>query len=110
MQFTESLSFDRRLLIDDVAASKAHVRSLHRGGLIDEGELGAILGALDTVEMEYRTSSFTFVSTDEDVHTAIERRVTELAGPAGGSLSTRRSSRVPPASERRTSTRTVSLE
>ena len=91
MQFTESLSFDRRLLIDDVAASKAHVRSLHRGGLIDEGELGAILGALDTVEMEYRTSSFTFVSTDEDVHTAIERRVTELAGPAGGKLHTGRS-------------------
>jgi argininosuccinate lyase len=91
MAFTESLSFDRRLLVDDVAASKAHVRGLRRGGLVTEDEMAAILAALDTVEMEFRVGSLRFEPTDEDVHTAIERRVTELAGPAGGKLHTGRS-------------------
>ena len=54
MAFTESIGYDRRLLIDDVAGSKAHARGLHRGGLLTEDELGLVLGALDTVEIEYR--------------------------------------------------------
>lgn len=91
MAYTESIGFDQRLLIDDVAASKAHVRGLHRGGLLTTDEMAQILGALDTVEMEYRTDSFVFLPTDEDVHTAIERRVTELAGDAGAKLHTGRS-------------------
>ena len=91
MAFTESLSFDRRLLVDDVAASKAHIRGLRRGGLVSEQEMADILGALDTVEMEFRAGMLRFEATDEDVHTAIERRVTELAGPAGGKLHTGRS-------------------
>nr|HNH96203.1 argininosuccinate lyase [Microthrixaceae bacterium] len=48
VEFTESLSYDQRLLPDDVACSKAHVRGLHRAGLIDEGELAALLGGLDS--------------------------------------------------------------
>jgi len=47
--FTESLSYDRRLIFDDIRCSKAHVRGLERGGLLSTDELGAILGALDTV-------------------------------------------------------------
>ncbi len=54
VQFTESLSYDQRLIFDDIACSKAHVRGLHRAGLLSESELGLVLGALDTVEMEYR--------------------------------------------------------
>ena len=91
VEFTESLSYDQRLLPDDVACSKAHVRGLHRAGLIDEGELAALLGGLDSVEMEYRTGVLDFVASDEDVHTAIERRVTELVGPVGGKIHTGRS-------------------
>ena len=89
--FTESLSYDQRLLVDDVACSKAHVRGLHRGGLLSEEELGAVLGGLDSVEMEFRAGQLTFVESDEDVHTAIERRVTELVGAAGAKLHTGRS-------------------
>ncbi len=89
--FTGSLDYDQRLLIDDVACSKAHVRGLHRAGLLSEDELGAVLGGLDAVEMEFRSGDLAFVASDEDVHTAIERRVTELVGPAGGKLHTGRS-------------------
>jgi argininosuccinate lyase len=89
--FTESLSYDQRLLVDDIACSKAHVRGLHVAGLLDEAELGAVLGGLDAVEMEFRAGELAFAPGDEDVHTAIERRVTELVGPAGGKLHTGRS-------------------
>jgi argininosuccinate lyase len=50
-----------------------------------------VLGGLDAVEMEFRAGDLRFVASDEDVHTAIERRVTELVGPAGGKLHTGRS-------------------
>ena len=50
-----------------------------------------MLGALDTVEMEYRAGSLAPIASDEDVHTLIERRVTELAGDAGAKLHTGRS-------------------
>jgi argininosuccinate lyase len=51
----------------------------------------AILDALDRVDQELRDAQFVFVATDEDIHTAIERRVTELAGPTGAKLHTGRS-------------------
>jgi len=91
LAFTESLSFDRRLWRDDVAGSRAHVRGLARAGLVSPAELTAILGALERVEAELDSGSFEFAPTDEDVHTAVERRVTEIAGPAGGKLHTGRS-------------------
>jgi argininosuccinate lyase len=89
--FTQSLAYDQRLLIDDVACSRAHVRGLHRAGLLSADELGALLGGLDSVEMEYRAGELAFAPGDEDVHTVIERRVTELVGPVGGKLHTGRS-------------------
>jgi len=91
MAYTESLSFDQRLWPDDVAGSRAHVRGLARASLISAIEEGAILAALDTVAAELGSGRFVFVPTDEDIHTAVERRVTELAGPAGGKLHTGRS-------------------
>ena len=42
--FTESLSYDQRLLFDDIRCSKGHVRGLRRGGLLSEEELGLVLG------------------------------------------------------------------
>jgi argininosuccinate lyase len=54
-------------------------------------EAAAVLAALDQVEAELAEGSFAFVPSDEDIHTAVERRVTELAGPAGGKLHTARS-------------------
>ena len=62
--FTQSLSYDQRLIFDDLRCSKAHVRGLHRGGLLTEEELGQVLGALDAVEMEFRMGELAFVESD----------------------------------------------
>ena len=91
LAFTESLSFDRRLAPHDIRGSRAHVRMLAKQGLVTDDERDDVLRALDTVETEIADGSFVFVPTDEDVHTAVERRVTELAGVAGAKLHTGRS-------------------
>ncbi len=89
--FTNSLPFDRRLAADDLAGSRAHVAMLARVGLMTDEEAAVVTGALERVEREMAEGTFAFVPTDEDIHTAIERRVTDLAGPAGAKLHTGRS-------------------
>jgi argininosuccinate lyase len=91
MAYTVSLPFDQRLWPDDLHGSRAHVRGLVRVGLLTESEGQAVLSALDVVESELVDGSFVFMPSDEDIHTAVERRVTELAGAAGGKLHTGRS-------------------
>jgi len=91
LAFTESLSFDHRLAPDDLAGSRAHVAGLARAGILDEDDAAVVLAALDRVGTELADGSFEFAPSDEDIHTAIERRVTELAGPAGARLHTGRS-------------------
>ena len=91
MAFTASLAFDRRLAPDDLAGSRAHVRGLHRAGILTEEEMGILLAALNRVEDELADGTFKFLPSDEDIHTAIERRVSEIAGPPGGKLHSGRS-------------------
>lgn len=91
MAFTVSLPFDSRLAADDLDGSRAHVRGLARAGLLTDEEAATVLAALDTVEVELSGGTFVFVASDEDIHTAVERRVTELAGSAGAKLHTGRS-------------------
>jgi argininosuccinate lyase len=91
MAFTASLAFDRRLAVDDLAGSRAHVRGLKRAGILTEQETGILLAALNRVEDELADGSFKFLPSDEDIHTAIERRVSEIAGPPGGKLHSGRS-------------------
>jgi argininosuccinate lyase len=91
LAFTVSLPFDRRLWRDDLAGSRAHVRGLGHAGLLSGPERDQVLAALDRVEEEMATGQFVPVASDEDIHTAIERRVTELAGAAGAKLHTGRS-------------------
>ena len=91
LAFTESLSFDRRLAHDDITASRAHVTMLGRVGLVTDEEAALVTAALERVELELADATFVFAPTDEDIHTAIERRVTELAGSAGAKLHTGRS-------------------
>lgn len=81
--FTESLSVDQRLAQDDVDGTRAHVKMLARAGLLSDGERGALNEALDQIEDELRDSTFVFVGADEDIHSAIERRLIELAGATG---------------------------
>ncbi len=91
LAYTQSLSFDKRLAHDDVACSKAHVKGLAASGIISEEESLLLLSTLDQVEAELESGDFDFQYSDEDIHTAVERRVTELAGDTGAKLHTGRS-------------------
>ena len=91
MAFTASLPFDKNLWHDDITGSKAHVNGLERAGLLDAAEAESVRRALDAVHAEFSAGGFEFVDSDEDIHTAIERRVTEIAGDAGAKLHTSRS-------------------
>jgi argininosuccinate lyase len=91
LAYTVSLPFDQRLWPDDISGSRAHVRMLGEVGLLTTDEREAVLSALDTVESELAGDRFAFAPSDEDIHTAVERRVTELAGAAGAKLHTGRS-------------------
>jgi argininosuccinate lyase len=91
MELSASLSFDLRLAGDDVAGSRAHVRGLERAGLLTAEERQALLDALDVVDDELASGTFHFGPGDEDVHTAVERRVTELTGATGAKIHTGRS-------------------
>ena len=86
-----SISFDRRLAPFDVEQSRAHARALNRLGVLDEAELKTILEGLDAVAAELENDDFEVAGDDEDIHMAIERRLTELVGPVGGKLRTARS-------------------
>ena len=88
---TKSLSFDVRLWSDDVDGSRAHVMMLGNVGILSSDDVVAIVAALDQVQSEISSGSFVFEATDEDVHTAIERRVTQIAGDAGARMHTGRS-------------------
>ena len=86
-----SIAFDWRLAPYDIEQSLAHVRMLGRQGIIGGDDVSALEQALETVREEVTADRFEFHPDDEDVHMAIERRVTEVAGSAGGKLHTARS-------------------
>ncbi len=86
-----SIGFDRRLWRQDVAQSRAHAAMLAERGIISGDDREALLAALSAVEAELYEQRFPFADGDEDIHMAIERRVTEIAGSVGGKLHTARS-------------------
>jgi argininosuccinate lyase len=86
-----SISFDWRLGPYDIAQSRAHSSMLAAQGIISDAERDELRRALDEVERELDEGRFPFHPDDEDIHMAVERRVTELAGPVGGKLHTARS-------------------
>ncbi len=86
-----SIGFDRRLWPQDLAQSRAHARMLAERGILTAEDRDALLAGLDAVERELSDGSFPFERDDEDIHMAVERRLTELAGPVGGRLHTARS-------------------
>jgi argininosuccinate lyase len=86
-----SIDFDRRLWPQDLAQSRAHAKMLAQRGIIAVEDRDALLGGLDTLELELSEGRFPFGEDDEDIHMAIERRLTELIGPVGGRLHTARS-------------------
>jgi argininosuccinate lyase len=86
-----SIGFDRRLAPYDLRQSRAHAGALARLGVLSGDELEQLRSALDQVEEELEQGRFSFADDDDDVHMAIERRLTEIAGPVGGKLHTARS-------------------
>jgi argininosuccinate lyase len=87
-----STHFDWRLARYDIRGSRAHARVLHVAGLLNAGELEAMLDALDRLDADVGSGAFVPVPEDEDVHTALERGLIERAGPElGGALRAGRS-------------------
>ncbi|MGA1438170.1 MAG: argininosuccinate lyase, partial [Ilumatobacteraceae bacterium] len=91
MAYTISLPFDRRLWEVDIRGSQAHVRGLGRAGVLSADEVEVVLAALEAARAEFAAGTFEFREGDEDIHTAVERRVTEIAGDAGARLHTAQS-------------------
>jgi argininosuccinate lyase len=87
----DSIGFDRRLGPYDVRQSRAHASMLAARQVISISERDVLHRGLDRVERELADGSFPFADRDEDIHMAIERRLTELVGPVGGKLHTARS-------------------
>ena len=90
-RFASSLEIDLELAPFDVLGSLAHARGLRAAGLLTEGQLHAIAAGLEQVSEELDSGRFAFAETDEDIHTAVERRLTELAPDAGPRLHAGRS-------------------
>ena len=89
-KLNNSISYDIRLFSQDIEGSRAHAKMLQRIDIFSEDELSEVLSALDQVEQEIQDGSFSVLPTDEDVHTYVERRITEIT-PSGARLHTGRS-------------------
>lgn len=90
-EFTESVSFDRRLALHDIRGSLAHVKALQKAGLLTEEEAQRLSEGLKAIEREIREGQFKFRMELEDVHMNIERALFERIGPLAGKLHTGRS-------------------
>jgi len=89
--FTTSLSFDRRLARQDIAGSIAHARMLARQAIITPAEGDQIVAGLEGIRREIEAGEFDFDPALEDIHMAIESRLTAKLGEVGGKLHTARS-------------------
>ena len=89
--YSESVSFDRRLALHDIAGSKAHAAALRRAGILEDDELGAIRRGLDEIAGEIRDGKFVWREDLEDVHMNIEAALTAKIGAPGAKLHTARS-------------------
>ncbi len=86
-----SLSIDKRMALQDVDGSLAWAQAIQRAGVLTDKEHASIALGLATVREEFSTGRFVFAPADEDIHTAVERRLTELIGAVAGKLHTGRS-------------------
>ncbi len=89
--FTASVAVDRRLYAHDIQGSIAHCKTLAKARVLTTSETRTIVRGLEAVKAELDRGRFRFSPQDEDIHMAIERRLTELIGPLGGKLHTGRS-------------------
>lgn len=90
-EFSESVSFDRRLWKEDIEGSIAHAKMLHKQGIIDDKELNQLIKGLLEISKEIEEGRFVFRTELEDVHMNIERALIEKIGNTGAKLHTARS-------------------
>ncbi len=90
-QFGDSIGFDQRLYEADIQGSIAYAAALKEVDLICAQEYDQLTVGLQQVENEFRSGTFQIMPDDEDIHTAVERRLTELIGTVAGKLHTGRS-------------------
>jgi len=90
-QFNDSFRFDQRLYAVDIQGSLAYAEALHLIGLITSTERDSIQRGLEKIKNEFDAGQFEAKASDEDIHTAVERRLSELIGEAAGKLHTGRS-------------------
>src|SRR5258708_14798825 len=90
-KLNDSLPFDKQLWPLDVACSDAYAKALETIGILSEAEGAAIDWGLDKISEELGKGEFVFAPGDEDIHTAVERRLGELIGPIAGKIHTGRS-------------------
>ncbi len=90
-QFNASLPFDRRLWDEDIRGSQAWAHALGAAGVLAAAEAAQLVAGLERVRAEFAAGAFAFQPSDEDIHTAVERRLGELVGPVAGKLHTGRS-------------------
>src|SRR4051794_2439497 len=86
-----SIGFDWRLYPYDIEQSRAHATMLASVGIITESDRDELLNGLGRVQAELDDNRFEFLDSDEDIHMAVERRLTEIVGAVGGKLHTARS-------------------
>src|SRR5437763_13371883 len=87
----DSISFDKRFYKQDIIGSIAYARAIAAVGILNSSEAAAIIDGLRRVLAEFEGGTFELKDGDEDIHTAVERRLTELVGSVGGKLHTGRS-------------------
>lgn len=89
--FNDSIGFDKRLWAVDIQGSQAYAQALAQTEIISAAEAEEIVEGLDQVAQEWASGTFELKAGDEDIHTANERRLTELIGSVAGKLHTGRS-------------------
>ncbi len=89
--FNASVDFDKRLVLEDIEGSQAHVKMLGTVGILEAGEVTQILEGLEKVLEEVKAGTFPWRIELEDVHMNVETRLKELIGATAGKLHTARS-------------------
>jgi argininosuccinate lyase len=87
----DSIGFDIRFYREDIEGSVAYAKAIANAGVITQQEAGQIIDGLQRVLAEFESDTFELKDGDEDIHTAVERRLIEIVGDVGGKLHTGRS-------------------
>lgn len=90
-KLNDSIGFDRRFYAEDIEGSIVYAAALARAGVLTAQEAQTIQAGLQAVRAEFESGDFVLAEGDEDIHTAVERRLTEIVGDVGGKLHTGRS-------------------